>query len=263
MMKFVEPAFDPAGELWPALPNALDEEISALKSRIAKQSSELNFRLSEILELYNVQSRQTDALKIAGNEISRLKQAVLALQEKTERQRTDVAAAKHKIMCLENEKADLQSQLDQALQQSKTLADRIVAMQSASDAHEANVASALEQIEYLNSELATGAAERFRLVATMHSEKRRYNRETSIWENTARKIDIRAETRQQQIKHLETVRHELDKRVQILEALLKSEHEVAERKIKRLTEELQRQQAGVSGLAEPRSLPLAIGEVVG
>lgn len=262
MTKFIEPAFDPAGELWSELPNAPDEEINALKSRIARQSSELNLRLSEILEFYNVQSRQTDALEIAGNEISRLKQVVLALQEIAERQKTDVAAAKDKIMCLENEKADLRSQLDQALQQSKTLEDRVVAMQAASDAHKTNVASALEQIEYLNSELATGAAERFKLVATVYSEKRRYNRETSIWENTVRKTDTRAETQRMQIRHLETVRRELDKRIQTLETLLKNEHEVAERKIKRLTDELQRQQADAPGLAVPRSLPVAIGEVV-
>ncbi|MGA8948379.1 MAG: hypothetical protein WB497_20980 [Pseudolabrys sp.] len=51
----------------------------------------------------------------------------------------------------------------------------MAAAQAAFDAKEANVLSALEQIEDLNSELTTGAAERFKLVAAVHSEKRRHN----------------------------------------------------------------------------------------
>ena len=42
------------------------------------------------------------------------------------------------------------------------------------------------------------------------------------------------------VKHLEAVRGRFDKRIQVLEALLESEREVAERKIARLTDELER-----------------------
>jgi ferritin len=49
-----------------------------------------------------------------------------------------------------------------------------------------------------------------------------------------------AETREMQVKHLQDVRGKLDERIQVLEALLESEREVAERKIARLTEELER-----------------------
>ena len=44
---------------------------------------------------------------------------------------------------------------------------------------------------------------------------------------------------------LEAVRCKLDKRIQVLEALLKSEHEIAERKIKRLTDELKCNRCGI------------------
>jgi hypothetical protein len=47
-----------------------------------------------------------------------------------------------------------------------------------------------------------------------------------------------AETREMQVKHLQDVRGKLDERIQVLEALLQSEREVAERKIARLTDEL-------------------------
>jgi hypothetical protein len=43
-----------------------------------------------------------------------------------------------------------------------------------------------------------------------------------------------------QAKHLQEVRAKLDERIQVLEALLQSEREVAERKIARLADELER-----------------------
>jgi len=49
------------------------------------------------------------------------------------------------------------------------------AMQATLDAGAANAASALTQIDNLNSEPAAAMAERFKLVATVHGEKRRHN----------------------------------------------------------------------------------------
>lgn len=48
-------------------------------------------------------------------------------------------------------------------------------MQATLDAGAANAASALTQIDNLNSEPAAAMAERFKLVATVHGEKRRHN----------------------------------------------------------------------------------------
>ena len=118
----------------------------------------------------------------------------------------------------------------------------MAAAQAAFDAKEANVLSALEQIEYLNSELTTGAAQRFKLVAAVHSEKRRHNQQTSSLENKVKKTEAKTEIQETQIKHLEAVRAKLDRRVHVLEALLRSEHELADQRIKRLTNELQRKQ---------------------
>jgi chromosome segregation ATPase len=240
-MKFIEPAFDAGGDLWPTLSDVSHTDIRILENTIAKQSVELNLRLTEIVELYNVQ--QANELQIACEKIDRLNQTISALQETMTQHKTDVATAQNKITLLENDKTVLRAQLDKALQESNTLAGRLLAMEAAFNIRETNVASALEQVEFLNSELATAAAERFKLVAAVQGEKRRQrsvlNQQTSILEDKIKKTEALAATQEMQIKHLEAVRGKLDKRVQVLEALLRSEHEVAELKIKRLTEELQ------------------------
>jgi chromosome segregation ATPase len=131
-------------------------------------------------------------------------------------------------------------------------------MQNAFDARETNVASALEQVQYLNSELATAAAERFRLVAAVHGEKRRLNQQTSTLEGKIKKTEAVAATQQMQINHLEATRGKLDKRIQVLEALLKSDREIAELKIKRLSDEIERYRSGQSATEghSPASEPL-------
>ena len=71
-MKSVEPAFDPLGEFWSALTDGPQSDVRTLENTITSQSSELNARLTEILELYNVQARQADELEAARAEIDRL-----------------------------------------------------------------------------------------------------------------------------------------------------------------------------------------------
>ncbi len=228
-MKFIEPAFDRAGEFWPASSDAPQRDISALENTIARQSSELDLRLTEVLELYNMQSRQAGELQAAREEIERLKQTISELQRVAKQQRVNAAVAQDKIACLEHDKAVLREQLD-------TLADQMAAL----DARKANAAAALEQISYLNSELAVATADRFKLVASVQGEKRRHNQQASFWQDKIKSAEVRAETREMHVKHLEAVRGRLDKRIQVLEALLESEREVAERKIARLTDELER-----------------------
>lgn len=245
-MKFIEPTFDPAGGAWPLPSNTHQKDISGLENKIAKQSSELNLRLTEILELYNLQSRHANELETAHEEISRLQRIVSALHGNLKQQKIDAATAQDKITDLENDKAVLRAQLNQTLQDSKSLAGRLHAVQTAFDARETNAASALEQVDYLNSELASSAAERFKLVASMHGEKRRHNLHTSALEERIKKAESKVEKQEMQIKGLQAVRGKLDKRMQVLEALLKSEHEIAERKIKRLTDDLERNRFGIS-----------------
>ena len=162
---------------------------------------------------------------------------------------------KNRITLLENEKADLRAQLDKALHNSSELTQRLSAMQAAFNGRETNIASALQQVEFLNSELASVSAERFTLVAAVQSEKRRQrnalNQQTSILDDKVKSTEALAETQEMQIKHLEAVRAKLDKRIQVLETLLKSEHEVAEIKIKRLTEELERDRSSRSDILLP------------
>lgn len=252
-VKFVEPAFDTGGELWPALSGAPHADICALEDTIAKQSAELYQRLTEVFELYNAQQRQANELQFARGEIDRLNGTISAHQEASAQHKTDTAAAQNKIVTLENEKAALRVQRDKALKDSKVLAGQLLVTEAALGVRKTNAVSALEQVEFLNSELATTAAERFKLVATVHGEKRRHNQQTSILEDKIKKTEAIAATQEMQIAHLEAVRTKLDKRIQVLETLLRSEHEVAELKNKRLTEELQRGRSDYSAtdLHEP------------
>ena len=243
-MKFIEPTFDFGGELWPALSADPGADIRALEHKIAKQSTELNLRVIEIVELYNNQQRQANELQNAYDEIDRLNRVIVTLHVTTTQHKVDVAAAQDKIVISENEKEALRAERDAALQESKVQAGRLLAMEAAYNIRQTNVASALEQVEFLNSEVVSASAERFKLVAAAQGEKRRHrtalNQQTSALEDKIKKAEVLAATQEAQIKHLETTRGKLDKRVEILEALLKSEREVAERKISRLNEQLQR-----------------------
>ena len=100
----------------------------------------------------------------------------------------------------------------------------------------------IKQIEFLNTELTAAAAERFKLVAAMQGEQRRQrsllNQQKSILEDKLQKAGTLAATQVVKIKQLEGVRDELDKRIRVIEALLMSEREAADRKTKQMTEEL-------------------------
>jgi chromosome segregation ATPase len=235
-MKAIEPAFDPAGEFWRASLDAPQKDIGALEDTIARQASELNLRLTEVLELHTVQSRHAAELEAAHEEIDRLKLAISNLRSDVSQQRMEAAAAQDEISCLENDKALLRQQLARAQQDRSALESKMAAV----DASKANAAAALKQISDLNSELTMAAAERFKLVASVHGEKRRHNQQASFWQDKIKSAEAMAETKEMQVKHLQDVRGKLEQRIQVLEALLESEREVAERKIARLTGELER-----------------------
>jgi chromosome segregation ATPase len=95
-------------------------------------------------------------------------------------------------------------------------------------------------------------------VAAVHGEKRRLNQQTSTLEGKIKKTEAVAATQQMQINHLEATRGKLDKRIQVLEALLKSDREIAELKIKRLSDEIERYRSGQSATDghSPASKPL-------
>jgi hypothetical protein len=241
-MKFIEPAFEAGGDLWPALSSTPEADTRALNDKLARQSAELSRRLTEILELYSAQQRQANELQDAYDEIDRLGETVSALQEAVTQYNAGAAAAEDKIMLLESGKASLQAQLEGALGESKALADRLLAAEVASNRKEENVASSVMQIEFLNAELMGAAAERFKLVAAMQGEQRRqrsvFNQQKSILQDKLQEKEALAATQGVKIKQLEGIRDELDKRVRVIEALLTSEREAAERKTKRTTEGL-------------------------
>jgi chromosome segregation ATPase len=240
-MKFVEPAFEAGGELWPAPSNASDAD-SAFNDKFVRQSAELKLRLTEILELYNVQQRQANELQDAYNEIDNFSQSVSALQEAVTQYKVGAAAAEDKIILLEGEKTALQAQLDSAHRKSEKLSDRLLAVEAASNRREATVASSIKQIEFLNAELMAAAAERFKLVAAMQGEQRRQrstlNQQKSIFECRLQEKEALAATQEAKIKQLEGVRDELETRVRVIEALLRSEREAGERKTTRAAEDL-------------------------
>ena len=240
-MKFIEPAFEAGGALWPTLSSGPDAD-RALNDKLARQSAELKLRLTEILELYNVQQRQANELQDAYEEIDHLSQTVSALQEAVTQYKVGAAAAEDKIILLESEKAALQAQLDGVLGESKASAERLLAAEAVAKRMQENVASSIKQIEFLNAELMVASAERFKLVAAMQGEQRRqrslFSQQKSILEDKLQEKEALAATQVVKIKQLEGVRDELDKRVRVIEALLTSEREAAERKTKRTTEAL-------------------------
>jgi len=241
-MKFIEPVFETGGDLWRTLSNVPDADARALNEKLARQSAELNRRLTEILELHNVHQRQANELQDAHDEIDRLSQTVSALQEAVTQYQAGAAAAEDEIVLLESEKAALQAQLDGAFEESKTLADRVLAAEAAAKRREENIASSLKQIDFLNAELMAASSERFKVVAAMQGEQRRqrsaFNQQKSMLEIRLQEKEALAATQAATIKQLEGVRDELDKRFRVIEALLTSEREAAERKTRRTTEDL-------------------------
>ena len=239
-MKLVEPAFESGGDLLRALSNAPDVQARALNEKLVRQSAELNRRLTEILELHNLQQRQANELEDAYEEIGQLRQANSALQEAVTQYKVGATAAEDKISLLESEKASLQAQLDGALEESKILADRVVTAEAAARRSEDVVATSIKQIEFLNTELMTTSAERFKIVAAMQGEQKRqrsvFGQQKSILENKLQEKEALTATQGMKIKQLEGVRDELERRVRVIEVLLMSEREAAERKTGRTTE---------------------------
>jgi hypothetical protein len=86
-------------------------------------------------------------------------------------------------------------------------------------------------------------AKRFKLVATVHGEKKRHNQKTSFWEHKIKNAEAKTANQEMRVKHLEEVRRKLNTRIQVLEALRESEREAAERKIGQLGNELKRCQS--------------------
>jgi len=236
---FIEPVFEAPEHRWPTLS---DNDIIALENTIARQSAELNLRLTEVIDLYNFQQQRENELQAAREEIDRLNQIVSQLRQTMTQYKIEVVAAQDKIALLENEKADLRQELDRAVQDSRRVAGQLLAMETAFKIREGNVAAALEQVELMSSELTTASAERFKLVAAVQAERKQHrnvlNERTSMLENRIGKAEAIAESRERRIKNLEEDRSRLTQRVELLEALLNSERETSESKIKRLTEEL-------------------------
>ena len=102
----------------------------------------MNLRLTEVLELYNVQARHAGELQAAHEEIDRLQQTNAELLRAVTRQRTLAAAVQDKITSLERDKAALSRQHALTLLEIVTLTGRINAMRATLDAKEANAVSA-------------------------------------------------------------------------------------------------------------------------
>jgi hypothetical protein len=231
-MELIEPAFESGGDILWTQTNGVHAQ--ALNEKIARQSAELNRRLTEVLHLHNVQQRQANELEDAYDEIGLLRQTVSTLQAAVTQFKAGAAAAEDKIILLESEKASLLAQLDAALKGSKVLTDRLLAAEAAAKRREDNFATSIKQIEFLNAELMAASAERFKMVASMQGEQRRqrgvFNQQKSILEYRVQEREALAATQGIKIKELEGIRDELDKRIRAMEALLGSEREARDRK---------------------------------
>lgn len=236
--QFIDPVVKTT-EQWPTLS---DNDILALENTIARQSAELNLRLTEVIDLYNCQQQQENDLQAGREEIDRLSQIVSQLQQAIAQYKEELATAQEKISLLENEKTSLREELDKAVQDSRRAAGQLLAMETVFKIREGNVAAALEQVELMSSELTTASAERFKLVAAVQAERKQHrnvlNEQTSMLEDRIRKAEALAENRERRIKSLEDDRSRLTERAELLEALLQSERETSGLKTRRLTEEL-------------------------
>ena len=76
----------------------------------------------------------------------------------------------------------------------------------------------------------------------MQGEQRRqrsvFSQQKSILEDKLQEKEVLAATQGMKINHLEGVRDELDKRIRVIEAMLTSEREAAERKTRRTAENI-------------------------
>jgi hypothetical protein len=98
----------------------------------------------------------------------------------------------------------------------------------------------VKQIEFLNVELMTASAERFKMVAAMQGEQRRQrsvlNQQKSTLEHRLQEKEALVATQATEIKQLKGARDALHKSIRIIDALLMSERETAEREIRRAAE---------------------------
>ncbi|HEY6023052.1 MAG TPA: hypothetical protein VIV34_02605, partial [Pseudolabrys sp.] len=244
------PSHDVEDRHWPVVPIPPRNDIAVLEEKIAGQAAELNLRCTQVADLYNLQQQQANELQTACEEIDRLSGTISQLLGTTEQHEGEVAAARQKLFRLENEKAALRAQLDRAFVESNAMSQRLLAVETAFNDRETSIASALEKIEALNAELVSASAERFKLVAAAEGDKQRYRsalyQQKLSYEDRIKKLESGAARQDGQIKGLEEVRDRLARRVDILEALRRSEREAADMKIKQLTAELQRERQGHS-----------------
>ncbi len=161
-MQRLEPGFDHIRdqcppELWVSQP-----DTKALEKKIAEQSSELNARLTEVLGLYNVQSRLAEQLQAAYAEIARLEQSI-----------SELISQNSELNGVERDRKILSQQHVSTLLEMAMQTNQLIALQAALDNEKANTASAIAELEQLKSEMATATAERFKLVALIYEKRRR------------------------------------------------------------------------------------------
>jgi septal ring factor EnvC (AmiA/AmiB activator) len=161
-MQRLEPAFDHISNQCPPELKLLRPDTEALEKKITEQSSELNERLTEVLELYNVQSRLTNELQAAYDKIARLEQTI-----------AELISQNNELSGHERDRAVLSQQLTSILLEMEIQTQQLISLQAALNTEKANTASAHTQLEQLKSEMATATAERFKLVAMIYEKKRR------------------------------------------------------------------------------------------
>ena len=238
-------AFDAGERQWPALSAPARPDVATLEHMIAKQAAELTLRCTQVADLYNIRQQQANELQIACDEIDGLSNTISTLLETTARHEAESAAAKEKLIILENEKAALRTQLEKAYEGSAELSRRLLVIETAFNDRETAIASASDNVKSLTAELTAASAEKFKLVAAMEGGKLRHRSELSqqksSFESKIKKIESANEDQDAQIKQLEAARDKLAKRVDFLDAFLRSEREAAKLKTKELAEELQRE----------------------
>ena len=265
---------DAEGRWWPELPVVPHDRIATLESEIAKQSSELIQRCTQVADLCNIREQQAIELRDACDQIDRLSESIAGLQDTIVQHETEVGAAKQKLLLSENENFALRVQLDKSKSERAALLQRSLRAETALNDKNMVIASAQDKIDNLNAKLIAIPAETIKLAMAIKEEantrhRHELNQQRTCFDNQIKKLEDMAAKRDILIKDLEIARaklaercHDLSKTVSIfestlrlardriesqtghictLETLFRIEREANELKIKELTVNLDRE----------------------
>jgi len=269
MVKRAHAAFDADGRCWPQPLIMPQNRVRELESTIAKLSTELNLRRTQVADFYNTRHQEAGDLLRACDEIDRLSKSVEALQDTVTQHENNAAASNQNLQLLNKENLTLRLELEKARKESAQLLQRSLSVATVLNDRNVAIASAQERHAEMTMELTAARAETIRLATAIEEASKRHrdelNQLSAQFKDQIRKIEGVAAQRGVQVKELEEVRAAIASRcdalistvatfetaqknpqekvtsqsVEFLQTILRVERESAETKIAELTAALE------------------------